>query len=87
MSAPNYEQYTCNLCGRDSAVVPDFHREGGICQHCGANVRFRALMLALSHHLYGKSIPLSDFSPYQNIKAMGLSDAPHYAGKLAALFD
>jgi SAM-dependent methyltransferase len=87
MSAPDYEQFTCNLCGKESAVVHDFHREGGACQHCGSNIRFRALMLALSHHLYGKPIPLCDFSSDRNIKAMGLSDAPHYANKLAGLFD
>ena len=87
MSAPDYEQFTCNLCGKKSAVVHDFHREGGACQNCGSNIRFRALMFALSHHLYGKPIPLGDFSSDRDIKAMGLSDAPHYADRLAALFD
>ncbi len=61
--------------------------KGGACQHCGSNIRFRALMFGLSHHLYGKPIPLSNFSPDKNIKAMGLSDAPHYADKLTVLFD
>lgn len=87
MSVPDYEQFTCNLCGNPTTVAHEFHREGGACQHCGSNIRFRALMFALSHHLYHKPIPLSDFTPNKNIKAMGLSDAPHYADKLAALFD
>ena len=87
MSIPDYKQFTCNLCGKESSVAHEFHREGGACQHCGSNIRFRALMFALSHHLYGKPIPLSDFAPDKNLKAMGLSDAPHYADKLAALFD
>lgn len=87
MSIPDYKQFTCNLCGNNSSVAKEFHREGGACQHCGSNIRFRALMFALSHHLYGKPIPLSDFFPDKNIKAMGLSDARHYADKLAALFD
>lgn len=87
MSAPDYEQFICNLCGKVSIVVPDFHREGGECQNCRSIIRFRALMFALSHHLYDKPIPLCDFLPDRNIKAMGLSDAPHYADKLAALFD
>jgi DNA-directed RNA polymerase subunit RPC12/RpoP/SAM-dependent methyltransferase len=87
MSAPEYKQYTCNLCGKESAVVRDFHREGGACQHCGSNIRFRALMFALSHHFYDKPIPLANFSPNRNQKAMGLSDAPHYADKLKNLFD
>ena len=58
MSAPDYDQYTCNLCGKESAVAHDFHREGGACQNCGSNIRCRALMLAFSHYLYGKPIPL-----------------------------
>ncbi len=87
MSTLDYKQFICNLCGKESSVAQEFHREGGACQHCGSNIRFRALMYVLSHHLYGKPIPLSDFSPDKNIKAMGLSDAPHYADKLAALFD
>ncbi len=87
MSAPEYKQYTCNLCGENSVVVDDFHREGGACQHCGANIRFRALMFALSHHLYGQPIALTNFTPDQNLKVMGLSDAPHYADRLASLFN
>jgi len=87
MSAPDYKQYTCNLCGKESVVVPDFHREGGACQHCGSIVRFRALMFALSHHFYGKPVPLANFSPDRNQKALGLSDAPHYADQLNNLFD
>lgn len=87
MSAPDYERFTCNLCGNKSTVALEFHREGGACQHCGSNIRFRALMFALSHHLYNKPMPLSDFPPNKNIRAMGLSDAPHYADKLTALFD
>lgn len=87
MPAPDYDQYICNLCGKESAVVQDFHREGGACQNCGSNIRFRALMLAFSHYLYGKPIPLSDFLPDRNIRIMGLSDAPHYADKLTSLFN
>ncbi len=87
MSAPDYDQYICNLCGKESVVVNDFHREGGACKNCGSNIRFRTLMLAFSHYLYGKPIPLCNFLPNQNIKVMGLSDAPHYANMLTNLFD
>ena len=87
MILPDYDQFTCNLCGNASAVSQDFHREGGACSHCGSNIRFRALMQALSQHLYDKPVPLSAFTPDKNLKAMGLSDAPHYAKRLAVLFD
>ncbi len=87
MALPDYDRFTCNLCGQESSVPGDFHREAGFCSHCGANVRFRALMLALSHYIHGKPVPLSAFAVNKNVKAMGLSDAPHYANRLAALFD
>ncbi|MCB1935881.1 MAG: hypothetical protein KDF59_08070 [Nitrosomonas sp.] len=87
MHQPGYEQFTCNLCGSISSVSQDFYREGGACSHCGSNVRFRALMYALSDHLYGKPLALTDFIANKDFKAMGLSDAKHYAVKLAELFD
>lgn len=87
MRQPDFEQFTCNLCGRVSSVSRDFHREGGACSHCGSNVRFRALMYALSELLYGKPLALTEFVANKDFKAMGLSDAPHYATKLAERFD
>ncbi|SEN11535.1 hypothetical protein [Nitrosomonas marina] len=87
MTRPDYDQFTCNLCGQESPVAQDFERETGLCSHCGSNVRFRALILALSEHLYSQPIPLSHFTPDRQFKAMGLSDASLYADKLASLFD
>ncbi|PTN12843.1 hypothetical protein [Nitrosomonas aestuarii] len=87
MVRPDYDQFTCNLCGNSSSVSHDFHREGGACSHCGSNMRYRALMRALSQHLYDKPLPLSAFIPDKNFKAMGLSDASLYADKLATLYD
>ncbi len=87
MVRPDYDQFICNLCGNVSDVSHEFHREAGACNHCGSNIRFRSLMRTLSLYLYDKPMPLSTFIPNKNFKAMGLSDAPLYAEKLAALYD
>lgn len=85
--SPAYTQYICNLCGNISTVSQDFHREAGACSHCGSNVRFRALMYALSQSLYDRPLPLTEFVASNDFIAMGLSDAPHYAKQLSELFD
>jgi hypothetical protein len=79
-------QFVCNVCGNATENPEPFHREGGTCRQCGANQRFRALMHVLSTELFHTRRAIPDFPVSPEICGMGLSDAPHYADRLAGKF-
>lgn len=80
--------FQCNVCGTFNLVPKTrLSRETSSCRCCGSSIRFRAIVHLVSMALYGRSIPLPDFSPDRSIRGAGLSDWGGYAGPLTELFD
>lgn len=79
--------FRCNLCGRENAEVAGrFHRELAPCINCGANVRFRGIIHALTMGLYGRSRILREIPEDEPITGLGFSDASCYARLLEIRF-
>jgi SAM-dependent methyltransferase len=80
--------FQCNVCATFNLVPRTrIHREVSSCRCCGSSVRFRGIVHLVSKALYGRSMPLPEFTPDQNVKAAGLSDWNGYADPLSRMFD
>lgn len=62
-------------------------REGAKCGRCGASLRVRSLLHALSSELLGVSLALPDFPALRSLRGLGLSDASFYAERLPEKLD
>ncbi|OZA24372.1 methyltransferase domain-containing protein [Thiothrix sp. UBA2332] len=83
--APEIARFRCNICGSHNALsVATFHRELAVCSGCGSNARFRGIVHALAECL---GMPtgeiLRDWPPRSDLRGIGMSDWPGYAGPLA----
>ncbi|HKW80227.1 MAG TPA: class I SAM-dependent methyltransferase [Casimicrobiaceae bacterium] len=77
--------FRCNVCGTACRVAPvALSREVPSCLGCGSTVRMRTTIHLLTTELFGRSIALPDLPPLRDLIGIGLSDAPAYAGPLAA---
>lgn len=88
-STPNSEliRFQCNVCGLKTRFpVKHLSREEWSCWRCASTVRFRAVIHALSIELFGKSMPICDFSNRPDLKGIGLSDWEGYASRLPSKF-
>ena len=75
--------FQCNICcGYNALPSRVFHRELAPCSKCGAIVRFRGLMHALSLGLYARAIALPSF-PNSALRGIGMTDSPCYANVLS----
>ena len=79
--------FTCNVCGTENSGVEDLAAESASCAGCGASVRIRALMYALSQELFGAALELRNFPILKGLRALGLTDSECYANRLAEKFD
>jgi len=81
--------FRCNICGKinqkHSADIYD--RERPSCDHCGSNMRARAIVDLLTKQLFGESKLLSSLPENKEIKGLGMSDWPVYSTLLAEKFD
>lgn len=76
--------WQCNICGEDCACnMSQLQREVPSCTACGATVRMRAIIHALSVALFGKSMVIKDF-PATSLSGKGMSDWDGYAQPLSA---
>ncbi len=80
--------FVCNVC---AAVNPmpqgAMDREGANCGRCGASLRVRSLLYALSSELLGAGLALPDFPALRSLRGLGLSDASTYADRLREKLD
>jgi hypothetical protein len=78
----------CSLCGEELHIeVAEWHRELGHCASCGANARFRGVILALAEEIYGDMVvPLTEAPARKDIRVLGISDSTVYASLLADRF-
>jgi SAM-dependent methyltransferase len=80
--------FSCNICAHKNMLPrEELGREAGSCAYCGATVRWRSVIHALSSELFGKSLPLVQFPERKDIRGVGLSDWLGYAEILARKFD
>jgi SAM-dependent methyltransferase len=80
--------FTCNICGAtcERGTEP-LQREHEDCPHCRSSVRIRALIALLSKEIFGTLLTLPEFPVLKGIRAIGMSDSPELAERLAAKFD
>ncbi len=81
--------FTCNVCGAQ-CEQPDhqpLERENKDCPECGSSVRVRALVALISTEIFGTLLALPEFPVLKGIRAMGMSDTPEVAARLAEKFD
>lgn len=71
--------FLCNLCGSSCHTAQ--------CAACGAGLRDRAILQALSSELFGIDLTLPEFPRVKSLRGLGLSDSHLYAGRLAEKFD
>lgn len=83
-----FSEFTCLICARKTSAPVSYvmSRESRSCYHCGSTMRFRSIIGALSHQLYGKVIPLPNFPINKNLYGIGMSDANIYARPLRKKF-
>jgi SAM-dependent methyltransferase len=80
--------FICNLCGTTSErPAGPLQREHEDCPHCRSSVRIRALIALLSKEVFGTLLTLPEFPVLKGIRAIGMSDAPELAERLAEKFD
>lgn len=80
-------RFRCNVCGQQNEEAAGrFHRELAPCATCGANVRFRGIVHALTEGLYGESRVLRELPPDEPITGLGFSDDRCYASLLESRF-
>jgi SAM-dependent methyltransferase len=85
---PGTFYFACNICGTPNFFdLSNLDREAKSCAGCNSNARWRAVVDALSHELFGESVPLPDFPVRRDIRGIGLSDWPGYANLLREKFD
>jgi SAM-dependent methyltransferase len=80
--------FTCNICGAtcERGTEP-LQREHEDCPHCRSSVRIRALIALLSKEVFGTLLTLPEFPVLKGIRAIGMSDSPELAERLAGKFD
>jgi SAM-dependent methyltransferase len=81
-------KFTCNICGAECerpATPPG--REVPGCSVCGSTVRLRSLIALLSREMFGVDLALPDFPVLKGVRAVGMSDPPELAQRLAEKFD
>ncbi len=77
-------RFRCNVCGAVCRCSPEqLEREVPSCQQCGSNLRWRAVVAALSRALFGASLAIPEFPYRPDIRGIGLSDETCYAARLA----
>jgi len=78
-------QYECNICGGlvASPLVDVCEREKISCPKCGANLRHRSVVHALSLELFGRSLILPDWPVSMQLHGIGTSDWEGVADRLA----
>lgn len=84
-----FHSFQCNLCGQSchAPVSAIRSREGHSCYHCGSTLRFRTLIWALCHGLFGENIALSSVQERHDLRGLGMSDADLYAERLPKKFN
>jgi SAM-dependent methyltransferase len=84
----SHGSFTCNVCGAPCerpATPPG--RESASCAECGSSMRERALIALVSTEIFGISMALPEFPQLKGIRAIGMSDSPKLAERLAEKFD
>lgn len=82
------QSFVCNVCGVKGQVARGpLEREGAACVACGATLRVRSLLYALSCELLGTGLALVDFPVLRSLRGLGLSDASGYAERLREKLD
>lgn len=80
--------FHCNICGAPNcSMASTIHREAGLCDGCGSNVRFRSIAAVLTKRLFGKIVVLDELEPNRNLRGIGMSDAHCYSSRLQSKFD
>ena len=80
-------RYTCNVCGSvNVCAMSSIERESGACHSCGATLRFRSLVAALTLRMVGSVVVLRDIEKRKDVVGVGMSDAPCYARLLEQKF-
>src|SRR5260370_34412352 len=80
--------FKCNVCGKPTVFdLCSLDRETKSCSSCNSSARWRAVVDALSHGLFGETVPLPDFPIRRDLRGLGLSDWPGYARLLREKFD
>jgi SAM-dependent methyltransferase len=81
-------EFVCNVCGEMNRRPPEgLGRERPGCSACGANVRLRGMLRALSQELFGLDLTLPEFPRVKSLRGLGLSDSENCAARLAQKFD
>ncbi len=80
-------QFTCNVCSARSDGPAGVDREAITCAGCGSNIRLRSLVALLAQELFGVQLALGDFPVLKQLRAIGMSDPPNLAERLAKKFD
>jgi hypothetical protein len=82
------DEFICNICGTPNhANAAAFDRESANCSSCGANVRVRAVIRALSIELLSMPLRMPDFPRVKSLRGIGMTDFGPYASRLAEKFD
>ena len=80
--------FVCNVCGwRNREKQVEIHRESPACPWCGATVRERTLIGALSRHFFADDLPLPRFPIRKDLRGISMSDRTGLARRLAKRFD
>jgi SAM-dependent methyltransferase len=88
LKSSDSEKFTCNICGAEcTRPARGLDRETPSCSDCGSTVRSRALVALLSHELFGLQMALPDFPVLKSLRAIGMTDPPALAGRLAEKCD
>lgn len=82
----NRIHFLCNICGNHTTALECkvYSRDLPSCQHCGSNLRARAIIHVLSIALFNQSLILPDFPETPSIRGIGTSDWNGYAAPLGA---
>ena len=77
--------FTCNVCGvKNGAASVD--RELAACASCGASMRCRSVVLALSKALFGRDLSLCCFPLLKSLRGLGISYSDIYSKRLEETF-
>jgi SAM-dependent methyltransferase len=80
--------FICNICAtKCERPAEPLQREHDDCPQCRSSVRIRALIALLSKEIFGTLLTLPEFPVLKGIRAIGMSDAPELAERLAEKFD
>lgn len=78
--------FRCNICGAHSPVPGARGREEYACGACGAILRWRSVVAALSTAVHGRSLVIDEFPPRPDLVGLGTSDWEGYAERLSTAF-